>query len=87
MNTKARHEEIYNASVKVLNEAGGVEIFDALPQLERVPKLRKMAQEVVSLTDCEISSAKRNIAKALRRARYGVMEAEWPPSWGWPTSK
>ncbi len=76
-NTKARHLEIYNASVQVLDKAGEVEIFDALPQDERLPKLHAMAKEVVKLTDCEISSAKRNIAKALRRARYGIMKEAW----------
>ncbi len=76
-NTKARHLEIYNASVKVLTEAGGVEAIDALPQPERVPNLRRMAKKVVDLTDCHIDSAKRNVAKALRRARYGIMKEAW----------
>lgn len=89
-NTKARHEEIYNAAVEILDEWGGVEVFDALPQLERVPNLREMAKEVVKMTSCHLDSAKRNIAKALRRARYGVIEAKWGgprPGAGRPASK
>lgn len=92
-NTRTRHEEIYNASVEVLTEAGGVEAIDALPQLERVPNLRLMAKEVVKITDCHIDSAKRNIAKALRRARYGIMQqAKWgglrnPPGGRPPNNK
>lgn len=89
-NTKTRHLEIYNAAVEVLAAAGGVEIFDALPQLERVPALRKMTKEVVKMTDCHIDSAKRNVSKALRRARYGVMETKWGglrPGAGRPTDK
>ncbi|MEE9612418.1 MAG: hypothetical protein V3W19_14285 [Desulfatiglandales bacterium] len=73
-NTKARHEVIYQASVKVLDKAGGIETFDALPQLERSPALHQMAEEVIKLTDCKITSAKRNLAKALRRARYSQMK-------------
>ncbi len=77
INTKERHLEIYNAAVEILDEWGGVKVFDALSQEYRVPNLRKMAKEVVDLTDCHIDSAKRNIAKALHRARYGIMEAKW----------
>lgn len=71
-NTKERHEEIYSASVLVLDQDGGVTAIDNLPQSKRVSALREMAKEIVSLTDCHISSARRNLAKAMRRARYGI---------------
>lgn len=76
-NTKARHQEIYNASVESLDKAGGVEAIDELSQDERIPKLRQMAKDVVNRTDCHIDSAKRNIAKAMRRARFGIMKEKW----------
>lgn len=76
-NTKARHQEIYNEAVKVLKTFGGVETVDALSQEARIPQLRKMAREVKETTNCHIDSAKRNIAKAMRRARYGIMQERW----------
>lgn len=76
-NTKARHEEILSAAVEVLDAAGGVEIIDALPQDERFLQLREMAKMVAEETACHIDSAKRNIAKALRRARHGIMKKKW----------
>lgn len=78
-NTKARHEEIYTAASKVLDEFGSVEEIDILPLEERSSLLRKMAKDVVALTDCHITSAKSNIAKALRRTRFIIMPG---PKWG-----
>ncbi len=74
-NTRQRHIEIYAASVKILDQVGGVAVMDGLLQPHRGLKLLEMAQEVKTLTNCHISSAKRNIAKAMRRARYGIMNA------------
>lgn len=88
-NTKARHEEIYNKAVKVLEIFGGVEIVDALSQEERISILRQLAERVKEQTDCHIDSAKRNIAKAMHRARYGIMKERWGgkrPGAGRPSS-
>lgn len=76
-NTKARHEEILSVAVEVLDAAGGVEAIDALSQDKRTPKLRKLAKMVVKETACHVSSAKKNIAKAMSRARYGIMQEQW----------
>jgi hypothetical protein len=84
-NTKARHIEILNAAARVVEEAGGVEQIDALDQEKRRAVLLGMAKVVKEQTQCHISTAKRNIAKALRRARYKIVkeraveeaEAEW----------
>ena len=72
-NTKARHEEIYTAACSALEQVGGVVAVDQLDQLERLPILRSLYKTVVSETNCHIDTAKKNVAKALRRARYGEM--------------
>lgn len=84
-NRKERHLEILAAAARVIEEAGGVEQIDTLDQEERRPALLGMAKAVKEQTQCHISTAKRNIAKALRRARYKIVkeraveeaEAEW----------
>lgn len=76
-NTKARHEEIYNAAATVLEEAGGVTRVDQMEQLERLATLRILYKQVAGKADCHIDTAKKNIAKAMRRARYKEMEAHW----------
>lgn len=76
-NTKARHKEIYNEATRVLEIFGGVKTVDALSPEERIPQLCKMAGMVKELTSCHIDSARRNIAKAMRRARFGIMKDRW----------
>jgi hypothetical protein len=76
-NTKARHEEIYTAACSALEQAGGVVKIDQLPELERYPILRQMADTVVAETGCTPEAARRNVAKAMRRARCGVMQERW----------
>lgn len=76
-NTKARHEEIYTAAVSALETAGGVVAVDQLDQLERLPVLRKLYKQVADSTNCHIDTAKKNVAKAMRRARYGEMQKRW----------
>lgn len=77
MNTKARHQEIYTAAVAELDKAGGVEAIDGQPQSERQATLRQMYKAVETETNCHYDTAKRNVAKAMRRARHGVMQTEW----------
>lgn len=78
-NTKARHKEIYTAAVRALEIAGGIEVIDALSKDERILQLRKSAKWIEGMTNCHIDSAKRNLAKAIRRARYGLMQeaSQW----------
>jgi hypothetical protein len=86
-NNKARHEEIYTAACSALEQVGGVTAVDQLDQLERLPVLRSLYKTVVSETNCHIDTAKKNVAKALRRARYGVMQSHWGgtrPGAGYP---
>lgn len=91
MNTKERHLEIYDAAVEILAEVGGVTLVDSLPQDERIPLLRGMAKKVTELTSCHINSAKRNVTKAMRRARYNIAkESNWGgkrPGSGRPSEK
>jgi len=77
MNTKARHKEIYTVAAAELEKIGGVETVDGLENLERLRILRQMYRTVADITNCHYDTAKRNVAKAMRRARYGVMKARW----------
>lgn len=70
-NTKARSEQIFNTATSVLEAAGGCTTFDQLSLEDRWPVLDGMYKSVIELTGCHRETAKRNIAKALRRARYG----------------
>lgn len=89
-NTKARHQEIYTAAVSALETVGGVIAIDQLEQLERLAILRKLYKTVVDSTNCHIDTAKKNVAKAMRRARYGEMQKHWGgerPGAGYPKGK
>lgn len=77
MNTKQRHEEIFAAAQAQLQQAGGVEAIDNLDNPERLAALRQMYKAVEAETSCHYETAKSNVAKALRRARYGVMQKRW----------
>lgn len=74
-NTKARSEQIFNTAASVLDAAGGCVWFDNLMTTpdERWQELQRMYAAVVEQAGCHRETAKRNIAKALRRARYGEM--------------
>jgi len=81
-NTRERHLEIYNASIEVLDKWGGVKEIDDLPTQERLTAVRKMTKEVMDLANCHGDSAKRNLAKAMRRARFGIMREREQGNWG-----
>jgi hypothetical protein len=81
-NTKERHLEILSCATEVLEAAGGVLVIDELPQEERTPKLREMANDVKRETNCHIDTAKRNLAKAMRRRRFELMKVADPDRWG-----
>lgn len=81
-NTKERSGLIFNTAAEVLEAAGGCVWFDKLPAneigqpvpLERHQALETMYAAVIERTGCVRETAKRNVAKALRRARYGEMK-------------
>lgn len=81
-NTKKRHKEILAAATEVLENVGGVGIIDALPQEERRPILVKMAKSVQETTNCAAPSARNNVAKAMRKARFKIMKEQDPDRWG-----
>jgi hypothetical protein len=81
-NTKARHLEILAVAANEVEKAGGVESIDALPWQERRATLGKMITAVIETTGCVRETARRNVAKAMRRARYALMQQEAPDSWG-----
>jgi hypothetical protein len=74
-NTKARTEQIFNTAASVLEAAGGCVWFDDLmtTPAARWQELQKMYAAVIAATGCHRDTAKRHVAKALRRARYGEM--------------
>lgn len=76
-NTKQRHQEIYTAACSALEQAGGVAKIDDMPQPERVALLRSLYKQIADDASCHIGSAKTNLAKAMRRARYGIMQSRW----------
>ncbi len=73
-NTKERHLEILAAADEAIEVAGGVEAIDALPQDKRLLKLRQLAQKVGIESNCHIDTARKNVAKSMRRARFAVMQ-------------
>jgi hypothetical protein len=71
-NTKARSELIFNTAVSALEAAGGCEVIDRLPIGQaRTLAYEALYRQVIEATSCHRETAKRNVAKALRRARYG----------------
>lgn len=71
-NTKARHQQILAIAHKAINEAGGVETIDGMDKEERKAKLRALKISVATKTGCTADTGRRNVAKAMRQARYGV---------------
>jgi hypothetical protein len=82
MNTKKRHLEILAVAIVALEDAGGVEVVDALPQEKRLPSLKIMSHYVQSETNCAMQIAKNAVAKAMRRARFKIMQERDPDNWG-----
>lgn len=79
-NTKARAEEIQEAAKTILVTHD----IDVTKQVALLP----LAKELMQQTGCEISTAKRHVAKAVRRARGVLSEARWGgarPGAGRPT--
>jgi hypothetical protein len=74
VNTKERHLEILGVSERVVEEAGGPLEIDDLDQVSHRAAFLELAKCVASETGCHISAAKRNVATALRRARYRIMK-------------
>jgi len=72
-NTKSRSDEIFTTAASILEAAGGHTKIDTLSLEERWTELDKMYRQLMEATGCVRETAKRNIAKALRRARYGTM--------------
>lgn len=73
-NTKARHQEILAAATVAINRFGGVEAIDEMEPDKRKLKLRLLKVNVAAETHCTIDTARRNVAKAMHQARYGVMQ-------------
>jgi hypothetical protein len=76
-NSKARSQQIFIAAASKVEAVGGVVKVDQTPESDRRILLRRMTETVVADTGCTMESARRNVAKAMRRARYGVMQERW----------
>lgn len=88
-NTKARSQEIYTAACSALEQVGGVSEVDKIPSYDRGPILRKLYGMVVETTGCHYDTAKRNVAKALRKGRFAEIQ-KWGgtrPGAGYPKGK
>lgn len=72
-NTKAQSGLIFKTAASILEAAGGHPKIDALDLESRYPILNGMYADLMAQTGCVRETAKRNIAKALRKARYGTM--------------
>ncbi|MHC4489892.1 MAG: hypothetical protein ACYSW7_12095 [Planctomycetota bacterium] len=83
-NTKARHQEIYTAATKALENAGGVREIDNLSQDKRKAVLFSMATSVIATANTTRDTARRNIAKAMHCARFAIMQQADPDRWGGP---
>lgn len=82
VNTKARSEELQEAARTLLV----THEVDVNNQVALLP----LAKDLMRLTGCEISTAKRHIAKAVRRARGVLSDAQWGgsrPGAGRPTEQ
>ncbi len=77
-NTKERHLEILAAADETIKSVGGIGLIDALVDDERLPLLRAMANDISGKTNCTRDTARRNVAKAMRRARFGIMKEQAP---------
>lgn len=75
-NTKARHLVILAIAANEVEKAGGVEAIDALSWKDRRATLGKMITAVITSTGCVRETARRNVAKAMRRAQKD------PDRWG-----
>jgi hypothetical protein len=73
-NTRARHIEILNAAARAVEEAGGVLEIGALDQEAHRAAFLELAKCVASETGCHITTAKKNVAQALRQARYKIVK-------------
>lgn len=83
INTKARHLEILQSATEAIRIGGGVAEIDKLEPEKRENHLRTMARVVVRETNCHPDTAKRNVAKAMRKGRWALMQKKAPPdNWG-----
>jgi hypothetical protein len=76
-NTKARHLEILDTVRRVLQEAGGIETYHALPKDQQGPRFREMAIKVKNLCGCSLQTARNNMAKILRQTRGEISMDNW----------
>lgn len=75
-NTKARHLEILDAAYDII-ETAKVDITEAVDILP-------LAKQLAEQTGCHITTAKKNVAKAIRQKR-GQLAGAWgdEPQGGW----
>lgn len=89
-NTKARSQEIYAAAAAAVQAAGGPGKIDRMPPDEKITTLHKLYDDVAETANCHRDTAKRNVAKALRKGRYAEMVSNWGgprEGAGWPKGR
>lgn len=76
-NTKQRSQEIYAVAAAAVQAAGGPAKIDRMLPDDRIATLHRLYDDVALAASCHRDTAKRNIAKALRKGRYAEMVANW----------
>ncbi len=69
-NSKQDFEKLAAAAARIIQVAGGPAVIDAVQGEARYTLLRGFADQLVDETGCSLSTARRHIARALRRARH-----------------
>lgn len=77
--TKARYEQISLTAAQIVIEAGGLDIDD-MPQSERLPLLKELANRLIEQEQVDRRTARSHIARTFRRLRYDVVKER--EGWG-----
>lgn len=81
--TKARTEEIHAAARQLVAAVGGVEVLDAMTDLEaRQSVLVGLAKQLATNEGITYKTARQHIAKACRRMRTPTDQSQQSSDWG-----
>jgi hypothetical protein len=78
--TKARYQQIAASAAQIVTEAGGL-TADGLPQSERQPLLKELADKLIATEQVDRRTARSHIARTFRRMRYDSAK-EFAEGWG-----
>jgi hypothetical protein len=81
-NTRERHQQFQAVAADLIEQAGGIEAIDALPQDQHKAEFNRIVDGVIEQTACASRQiARNNVAKAMRKGRdyLGEMEIRGGP--------